>query len=139
LFYLRQLFFATYDIKVHTDQDSTDYTQLWNDLRQDISLVTGPKNPIPGQGSFAHITGGYDAGYYGYMYSLVFAADMYATVFKNDPLDPALGEKYKKCILVPGGSREELDSLKEFLGRPPNAEAFMKELFGDSKTSSANL
>jgi len=46
------------------------------------------------------------------MYSLVFAADMYATVFKKDPLDPALGERYKTSILVPGGSREELDSLK---------------------------
>jgi Peptidase family M3 len=45
------------------------------------------------------------------MYSLVFAADMYATVFKKDPLDPATGEKYKNSILVPGGSREELDSL----------------------------
>lgn len=36
---------------------------------------------------------------------------MYATVFKKDPLDPALGERYKNSILVPGGSREELDSL----------------------------
>lgn len=45
------------------------------------------------------------------MYSLVFAADMYATVFEKNPLDPALGEKYKKSILLPGGSREELDSL----------------------------
>lgn len=50
-------------------------------------------------------------GYYGYMYSLVFAADMYATVFKKDPLNPESGEKYKKSILVPGGSREELESL----------------------------
>jgi len=139
LYYLRQIFFATYDIKVHTDKDATDYTQLWNDLRQEISLVIGPKSAIPGQGSFAHITGGYDAGYYGYMYSLVFAADMYATVFKKGPLDPTLGEKYKNSILVPGGSREELDSLTEFLGRPPNADAFMKELFGDSKATSANL
>jgi hypothetical protein len=29
--------------------------------------------------------------------------------------------------------------MQEFLGRPPNAEAFMKELFGDPKASSANL
>ena len=147
-----------FDLKVHTDQgmysmgaslhvcrykmtflillfpsglEATDYTQLWNDLRQEISLVDGPKTPLPGQGTFNHIMGGYDAGafffflvsiirevniwgtkgYYGYMYSLVFAADMYATVFKNDPLDPALGERYKNSILVPGGSREELDSL----------------------------
>lgn len=47
-----------------------------------------------------------------YMYSLVFAADMYKTVFKQDPLDPALGAKYRKEILLPGGSREETESLE---------------------------
>ncbi|KAF9013473.1 hypothetical protein BDQ17DRAFT_1231331 [Cyathus striatus] len=138
LFYLRQVFFAKFDLKVHTDQgtadwanttESADYTNLWNSLRESISLVKAGK-PCPGQGTFGHITGGYDAGYYGYTYSLVFAADMYATVFKEDPLDPANGSKYRRSILLPGGSREEVDSLKEFLGRPPNSEAFLKELFG---------
>ena len=87
------------------------------------------------------------------MYSLVFASDMYATVFKADPLDPARGDKYRRCILKPGGSREELDSLEvgrirspddvvlttfqEFLGRPPNADAFTKELFGDAAVASS--
>lgn len=47
-----------------------------------------------------------------YTYSLVFAADMYSTVFKSDPLDPARGDRYRRSILHPGGSREELDSLK---------------------------
>ena len=31
-------------------------------MRQQISLVIGPKSALPGQGSFGHITGGYDAG-----------------------------------------------------------------------------
>lgn len=35
--------------------------------------------------------------------------DMYATVFKQDPFDHKSGEKYKQSILVPGGSRDELD------------------------------
>ncbi|ETW81741.1 Metallo peptidase M3A [Heterobasidion irregulare TC 32-1] len=137
LFYLRQLFFAKFDLKVHTDKDATDYTALWNDLRTAVSLVKGGKQGA-GQGSFGHIVGGYDAGYYGYTYSLVFAADMYATVFKQDPLDPALGQRYRESILKPGGSREETDSLKEFLGRPSNSDAFLKELFGSSGAS-ANL
>jgi metallopeptidase MepB len=109
--------------------EPADYTELWNSLREEVSLVKGDAL-APGQGTFAHITGGYDAGYYGYTYSLVFAADMYSTVFRADPLDPDRGAKYRKSILLPGGSREETESLKEFLGRPPNSDAFMKELFG---------
>ncbi|TFY78786.1 hypothetical protein EWM64_g5225 [Hericium alpestre] len=139
LFYLRQLFFAKFDLKVHTEKEAEDYTALWNNLRESISLVKGGKQG-PGQGSFGHIVGGYDAGYYGYTYSLVFAADMYATVFKQDPLDPKRGQRYRESILKPGGSREELDSLKEFLGRPPNSEAFTRELFGnDPVVTSAAL
>lgn len=37
---------------------------------------------------------------------------MYSAVFKSDPLDPARGDRYRRSILLPGGSREELDSLK---------------------------
>ncbi|KAL4250649.1 peptidase M3 family protein [Abortiporus biennis] len=129
LFYLRQLFFANFDIKVHTAKDSADYTVLWNELRENISLVKGGKLTT-GQATFNHIAGGYDAGYYGYTYSLVFAADMYATVFKPDPLDPQRGQKYREKILLPGGSQDDIVSLKNFLGREPNSEAFIHELFG---------
>ena len=47
-----------------------------------------------------------------YTYSLVFAADMYATVFKKAPLSPDLGKLYREKILLVGGSRDEMDSLK---------------------------
>ena len=52
------------------------------------------------------------SGYYGYTYSLVFAADMYATVFKADPLDPARGQRYRQNVLLPGGSQDDIESLK---------------------------
>lgn len=83
---------------------------------------------------------------------------MYATVFKADPLDPARGQRYRERILRPGGSRDDLDSLKvyicsflltyaqvvdipfqDFLGRPPNSEAFVKELFGAETEGQSNL
>ena len=134
--------------------EPTDYTLLWNNLRESISLVKAGE-PTPGQGTFNHISGGYDAGtpalasfrfVYSrltrrrilwvsrsrylvkcrsrsrltpsifdnngrYTYSLVFAADMYATVFKPDPLDPARGQRYREKILLPGGSQDDIDSL----------------------------
>ncbi|KAF9223776.1 zincin [Gyrodon lividus] len=129
LFYLRQLFFANFDLLVHNNSldVDTDYTKLWNELRQEISLVKGGEYQ-PGQGTFGHIVGGYDAGYYGYTFSLVFAADMYATVFKKDPLDPKLGKLYRDKILLVGGSRDDMDSLKDFLGREPNPKAFINEI-----------
>lgn len=41
----------------------------------------------------------------GYLYSQVFSQDMFDTVFKGDPMDPAKGAQYREKILVPGGSR----------------------------------
>lgn len=46
------------------------------------------------------------------MYSLVFSADMYKAVFAKDPLSPESGRRYRESILQPGGSRDEMDSLK---------------------------
>jgi Zn-dependent oligopeptidase len=45
--------------------DKQDATALWNELRERVSLVKGGKLSA-GQGSFGHIVGGYDAGYYGW-------------------------------------------------------------------------
>ncbi|KZV91237.1 zincin [Exidia glandulosa HHB12029] len=127
---LRQLFLAKYDITVHTAKEPENYTKLWNRIREDTSLVKGPAIDAPGQAAFAHLMGGYEAGYYGYTYSSVFAADMFRTVFAKDPLSPQAGRLYREEILRPGGSRDEMDSLKAFLGRPPNAEAFLEQLLG---------
>lgn len=73
----------------HTAEE--DYTALWNNLRESITLMKAGLDRPVGQGAFGHLMNGYDAGYYGYMYSLVFSADMWATVFERNPLDPALG------------------------------------------------
>ena len=51
-----------------------------------------PDKSTLGQGAFGHLSSDYSAGYYGYMYSLVFAADMYEKVFKPDPFSAKLGE-----------------------------------------------
>lgn len=48
-----------------------NYSKLWCDLREEVSLVKTGDKITPGQGSFGHIMGGYDAGYYGYLYSQV--------------------------------------------------------------------
>ncbi|KAI0822328.1 metallopeptidase MepB [Trametes gibbosa] len=129
LSYLTQVHFSTFDLKVHVDQEPADYTKLWNELRESIGLLKSG-TLRGGPYTFDHIAGGYDVGLYGYMYSLVFAADMYATVFKADPLNPERGRRYREKILRPGSSKDENELMKDFLGREPNAEAFIRQLFG---------
>ncbi|KAH7913359.1 mitochondrial endopeptidase [Hygrophoropsis aurantiaca] len=134
LFNLFQIFFAKFDLKVHLGKDAVDYTKLWNDMKESTGLRKSTK-ALPGQGAFKHLaTNDYSAGYYVYRYSLVFAADMYATVFKQDPLDPAMGKWYRDKVLLVGGSRDDLDTLEDFLGRPPNSNAFLKEMLGTIPT-----
>lgn len=89
-----------------------------------------PLPPLPGHGqtTFGHLLGGYDAGYYGYLSSQVYSADMFHTVFAKDPMNGAEGRRYRHMVLEKGGSQDEMETLKGFLGREPNGDAFYREL-----------
>ncbi|KDR70896.1 hypothetical protein GALMADRAFT_254514 [Galerina marginata CBS 339.88] len=128
-FYSMQVFFSKFDLIVHSEQTIEDYTHLWCTLREKITLRDHDKE-CPWHAAIVQFTGGYDVGLYGYPYSQVFAVDMYTTVFKADPLDPARGKLYRDKILRPGSSRDEIDILTDFLGRAPNSEAFLAQIFG---------
>jgi Zn-dependent oligopeptidase len=82
-----------FDQAIHTAKETINANEKWNQLRESVSLVKGfePSQYKPGYGAVGHFAGGYDAQYYGYAYSLVFAYDMYQTVFKPNPLDPVAG------------------------------------------------
>ena len=38
------------------------------------------------------------------------------------------GRRYRKIVLEKGGSQDEMNTLREFLGRDPSIEAFYKDL-----------
>jgi metallopeptidase MepB len=60
--------------------------------------------------------------------SQVYSADMFYTVFKDDPMNPAAGRRYRYGVLEKGGSQDEMKTLTDFLGREPKTDAFYKEL-----------
>jgi thimet oligopeptidase len=77
--------------------------------------------------SFGHLNS-YGANYYGYLWSRVFAQDIFSVFEKNGVMDPVTGARYRKEILEVAGSQYEMDMLRRFLGREPNSDAFMKSI-----------
>lgn len=77
--------------------------------------------------SFGHLTG-YGAKYYGYLWSKVFALDLFAEIKKQGLLNPQVGTKYAQTILAKGGSKDPKQLLVDFLGREPRMDAFIRDL-----------
>jgi len=75
---------------------------------------------------FAHLVGGYDAGYYGYLWSSVIGDDMFSRFAREGILSPAVGADYRREILEPNGSRDADDLVRAFLGREPSNEEFLR-------------
>jgi len=139
LFNLRQLHFGIFDMTVHSPSSHKEIedmkiSEVYNKLRKDISKLDGPESLGEGydwghgQATFGHLIGGYDAGYYGYLSSQVYSADMFYTVFKADPMNGKEGRRYRHTVLERGGSQEEMQTLEDFLGRKPSTESFYKEM-----------
>ncbi|KAJ6642581.1 Thimet oligopeptidase, partial [Pseudolycoriella hygida] len=122
---LRQIVLATFDQRIHQNGSLNPREVYSQTMHEILGLVPSPDTFFPG--GFDHVMHSYDAGYYSYLWSEVFSADMYEMVFrKAGPLDANAGMRYRKTILEKGGSVDGLDMLREFLGREPNQEAFLK-------------
>jgi thimet oligopeptidase len=71
---------------------------------------------------------GYDAGYYGYLWSEVFAADLFARFQQVGCMDAALGRRYREQILAPGGAQDGSAMLRTFLGCEPSQAAWLRRV-----------
>lgn len=78
---------------------------------------------------FGHLVS-YGAGYYSYLYSSLFSADIWNECFANgrDAFRRSAGEKYWKEILIHGGSKDPNQMLKSMLGRGPKVDSFFRSL-----------
>ena len=76
---------------------------------------------------FNHLNS-YGANYYGYLWSKVYAQDIFSVFEQHGVLDQATGVRYRKDILQEGAQEDEMAMLRHFLGREPNSKAFLKSL-----------
>jgi len=119
-----------YDMNLYDKYDPKnplDTDQLWKDIDAQMNVMDWYVEGTHPQASWIHINT-HPVYYYGYLWSEVYAQDMF-TVFKENGLrDSKTGERYRKLILANGGQRDVVKAVEEFLGRPSNNKAYIESL-----------
>ncbi len=123
---MRQVFLGKFDLNLH---GSTTEVDVDTAAREAYELTGFPYFEGTHFGaSFGHLMGGYDAGYYGYLWSKVYGDDMFSVFAEQGVLSPEVGRHYRTEVLAAGHSRDAIDHLRAFLGREPSTAAFLSNL-----------
>ena len=129
LAYTQQVYYGILDFTLHDKYDPTSskpIVEIQKELQNKITLYPYLEGTQM-FAAFGHLMG-YAAGYYSYLWALVYAQDMFSVFEKNGVMDVNTGKRYRDIVLANGGSRDELEMVKEFLGREPNQSAFFKSI-----------
>lgn len=126
---LTQVFYGTYDMTLHNKfdpQGAVSTTDVAKELMGKVTLFDYvPETHF--EAAFGHLYG-YAASYYGYLWSEVYAQDMFSRFEAEGILNPEVGKAYREKVLARGSEEDEMQMLRDFLGREPNQEAFIKSL-----------
>ncbi|AEO63859.1 uncharacterized protein THITE_2141870 [Thermothielavioides terrestris NRRL 8126] len=90
---------ALFDLTIHSPANhqaalEMDTTSLWNASQRDVVGVCVSEEPDEmslAHGEFGHIFRKYDAGFFAYPMSAVWAADLFTHAFGDQPMDPEAG------------------------------------------------
>lgn len=126
IFTERQLFLATFDQTLHTQEPGLNTSDVLAELHPEFSGFTR----IPDthfQANFGHLIG-YDAAYYGYQWALAIAHDLRTRFLAEGLTNTETANNYRRAILAPGGSQDEHLLVEQFLGRPTSTDAYKRYL-----------
>lgn len=120
------VFYSAVDLAYHTSGPHVDTTAVWQTMQARL-MPLAPVQGIHPQAGFGHLMGGYDAGYYGYLWSKVYAQDLFTAFLQGGLENPAVGMRYRKDILEPAQTYDPDVEVERFLGRPMSPDAFYQE------------
>ncbi|GAC1442229.1 MAG: M3 family metallopeptidase [Vulcanimicrobiaceae bacterium] len=122
----RQIMLATIDMRYHSSGPHVDTTAVWSQIARTRTPIALPPGVHP-ESSFGHLMGGYDVGYYGYLWSKVYAQDLFTAFQRDGLMSPVVGARYRREILAPAREREPDAEVRAFLGRAMDPTAFYRE------------
>jgi len=128
--YLTQLLYGRYDLEIHMQsikKITNEYLyKKWFNLREELNPIIKSSHKTHPMCRFGHLSGGYHVGYYSYLWSNIYAYDVFSIFEKNGILNKDIGLQLRRKILEKGASFETIEMLEEFLNRKTNNSAFFQ-------------
>ena len=126
---VRQLSFGLTDMAWHTlTEPYTGEIEPFEVKSMESVQVTPVVKGTAMGSSFTHIfSGGYAAGYYGYKWAEVLAADAFS-LFKQKGIFDAETAKAFRRLMQSGGQRHPMDLYVEFRGHKPETQALVESM-----------
>ena len=105
---------------------NVNVTQFENKVMADIGLIP---EILPRYRStyFSHIHGGYEAGYYSYIWAGVLDADAFEAFKETSLFSKKTAASFRKNILEKLGTEDAMTLYKRFRGREPKVEPLLKK------------
>jgi len=76
---------------------------------------------------FAHIIGGYDAGYYAYIWAEVLDCDVFEAFKETSLFDQKTAKSFRDNVLAAGGREDAMVMYKRFRGAEPKIDGLLKK------------
>ncbi|MDQ2854078.1 MAG: Zn-dependent oligopeptidase [Chloroflexota bacterium] len=119
-----QVSFGAEDMAMHASAEPVDIDTA---MREAFAVTSLPyPEGTCSVASFGHLMGGYDAGYYGYLWAEVIGDDLWGRFLAEGITSPAVGQAYRRAILEPNGTRSGDDMVADFLGRPASVQNYLR-------------
>jgi oligopeptidase A len=126
---IRQMEFALSDAELHMSAEPMDDAAIrrsFAESRERVAVL-----PLPEwdrfENGFLHIfAGGYSAGYYGYAWAEVLAADAFSRFEEEGIWSQRAARDFRDQVLANGGAAELMDLYVAFRGRRPTPDALLR-------------
>lgn len=128
---MRQLGFATVDLKIHTEYDPEQHGEVLpyaRDVLAEFSTTALPDDYAMICG-FTHLFAGpvaYAAGYYSYKWAEVLDADAFTRFKAEGIFNREVGCAFRESVLANGDAEDPMDLYKKFMGREPDLSALLE-------------
>lgn len=118
---------ALLDMELHnlTDTDNLDVVAFEKETMDRLGLIPeiAPRYRAT---YFAHIIGGYAAGYYSYLWAEVLDTDAFEAFKEHGVFDKSTADSFRKNILERGDTEDPMVLFRTFRGADPSMEPLLK-------------